>query len=208
MAPTYVRNLIALLKFLGWEQKDIAQRLKVSEAYVSQWGTGKRPVSKRHELPLIRLVMEALQDDKAAMEAEVAGIAVGANDAPRAEQERRLAVVRKWEEHIEGIKTYTQAWENELYVTRGKCAEAIQHAFEQLRSLYAKEDPLAMPREERDRLKNICRFLMLHFDYLDQYDNVPIRLGAREPSGVGGGTPEEHLEQLRNWFNVGFEEGK
>jgi transcriptional regulator with XRE-family HTH domain len=204
MALTYVRSLIEQLKFLGWEQKDIAKRLGVSKAAVSLWATGKRPVPKRHEAPLIRLVIEALQQDSAAMEAELDGLAVGANDAPREEQERRFSLMRKWEERLEQLNAYSDAWLKELYVTRGKCAEAIQLSFEILGSPYAKEDPLTMSREDRARLKNACRLLMLHFDYLDQYDNVPVRLGARDPSPGFKGTPQENIQQLCNWFNVGF----
>jgi transcriptional regulator with XRE-family HTH domain len=206
VAPVYVRSLIEQLKFLGWEQKDIAKRLGVSEAYVSQWATGKRPVSKRHERPLLRLVEEALAHDRAAMEAELAGLGVGADDAPREEQERRLAVVRAWEQRRAQLKAYMEAWENELYVGAGKCSDEIRYRLDVLKSPYAKLDPMKLSPEDRHRLRQACRMLVLHFDYLDQFDRVPPRQPGPQSPPVDFSTPEKHLHILRTWFGVGLEE--
>jgi transcriptional regulator with XRE-family HTH domain len=205
MAPIYVRSLIELLKFLGWEQKAIAKRLKVSTSAVSLWATGKRPVPQRYEKPLIGLVLEEMRRDKATMDAELEALKVGINEAPPEERERRLDVLQKWEAHMQQVGACMDGWENELYVTAGKCADEIRYRLGQLQSPYAHMDPMKLSREDRHRLRQACQMLVRHFDYLDQFDRAPPPSHSPLGQPIDVSTPEAHLQLLRDWFGVARE---
>ena len=205
MRPVYVRNLIELLKYLGWEQRDIAKRLKVSTTAVSLWATGKRPVPHRRTQPLIELILEVLREDHSATIRELEALQVGGNDAPREEQERRLARSEECEAHHRQVWAYIDAWHIELYVTVGKFVEEVQYELEVLGSPYAKFDPLKLPRDERRKLRFACQMLVRHFDYLDQLemehpheDNSAVAAHSKSPT--------TYLDEVRRWYGIAEED--
>jgi hypothetical protein len=198
MRSVYVRNLIALLKFLGRDQQAIAKRLKVSKATVSMWSTGKRPVTHRHMVTLHAFAMQVMQDDHSATMRELEALQVGANDAPRAEQERRLTRVAECEAHEQRILAYIDAWYLELYVTVGEFAEEVQAQLAVLGSPYAKSDPRTLTRDERQRLRSACMTLVRHFDYLDQFETA-------RPHKANS-APTTYLKEVGRWCGITKEE--
>jgi hypothetical protein len=103
-------------------------------------------------------------------------------------------VVHASEARWEQIKSYLDAWDNELNVTQGRCARAIQRALTTLGSSYASRDPMKLSREDRDRLKGACRELLVNLGHLETFE----RVDGRELS-LFSSTPAEYLAQLRHW---------
>jgi hypothetical protein len=60
--PVYVNSFIQLLRSRGWQQQDLAARLRISGSTVSQWATGKRPVTRRLEDAFLSLVVDSCVD--------------------------------------------------------------------------------------------------------------------------------------------------
>jgi hypothetical protein len=70
--PIYVKSLLGLLRDVGgFEQREVATHLKVTPSTVSTWATGKRPIPRRHFLPLLRLVNEVVQQHADVHEAQL-----------------------------------------------------------------------------------------------------------------------------------------
>jgi transcriptional regulator with XRE-family HTH domain len=201
MNSVYVRNVIALLRFLGCEQKDIAKQLGVSTAAVSLWGTGKRPVPEKNRIPLMRFLQSKIYRDQDEQEATLARLKEGFDDAPPAEQARRREEARACEARLEAIYTYLEAWDNEVDTTEGVYAMNIQRALTLLSSpKVVGTEPMKLSREDRDRLKTACRELLAGLEGLETFE----KLGGRELS-LFSGTPEEYMRRLAVWATDGEE---
>jgi transcriptional regulator with XRE-family HTH domain len=150
--PIYAKSLFELMKFLGWEQQAIAERLGVSKSSISLWATGTRPISKRHEQPFLDLVIEILRDEQ-----ERAGV----NSS-----------------HARELLTYIDAWVHEMYIKVGMFQRSVQLQFEILKSPLAKVDPMTLSNLERRTLRTACQRVVQLLDYLDSLGK-PVRRVAQ-----------------------------
>jgi transcriptional regulator with XRE-family HTH domain len=78
------------------------------------------------------------------------------------------AMVRHYPTHNQQIRLYVSAWVEELYVQLGQCASYIQQCAETLQDPVLKTDPLTLDPEERAKLRDAAKWLMVHLDYLDR----------------------------------------
>jgi predicted transcriptional regulator len=140
--PIYISSLVKLLKYLGWEQQGIAERLGVSTTAVSLWATGARPVSRRHEQAFLDLVRTVLHDEQARSDVS--------------------------EARHRDVDSYIHAWRAEMYVKVGRFQQTIQEQFETLQSPLAKVDPLSLSPLERRQLRFACQRLAHLLDCVDQ----------------------------------------
>jgi transcriptional regulator with XRE-family HTH domain len=146
--PIYAKSLFGLMKFVGWEQREIAERLGVSKTAVSLWATGQRPIAKRHEQVFLDLVMQTLSD----------------------EEER----YGKNSTHARELAGYLLAWSQEMHIKVGMFQRSLQRQFEILKSPLAKADITAMSKPERRILKAACQMVVYYLDYFESMGR-PVR---------------------------------
>jgi predicted transcriptional regulator len=101
--------------------------------------------------------------------------------------------------HHQQIRLYLCAWGEEMHVQLGICSAYIQTCVESLQNPIYKTDPLTLAPEERARLRETARVLMLHLDYLDR---VATRTPYESPHLDGLDDPFELLQRLCIEFDL------
>jgi hypothetical protein len=142
--PIYVKSLVSLLKYLGLEQQDVADRLGVTRPLISFLATGKRPLSQKLEAPFMHLVLRELRKDR---------------------QRASAGLV-----HERQVKTYIQAWTAEMSAQVDAVLEEIRAAIRVIQAIDPTEDLLCWPPIEKTRVRQASRTLSRHLDDLWSLD--------------------------------------
>jgi transcriptional regulator with XRE-family HTH domain len=144
--PIYAKSLIALMKYLGWEQQQIAERLAVSPPMVSLWANGVRPVSQRHEKAFMALVVEAL----------------------RAREDQGIGL----DEHglDEQMQPFLYAWVDEMAGYIDAYWENIRLAIQTIQQVDVTRTHFWMQPSQQETVQQACQTVIRHLNYVKHLD--------------------------------------
>jgi predicted transcriptional regulator len=176
--PVYVSKLFGLLRFLGIEQQEVAATLKISEAQVSYWAKGKRPLPKRHWERFEWLVAERLR--AACEQAETQSRPVGNTVLTRSTTFR---------DFCDEANRHIAAWVLEIKAVQGRLNEEIDERL-RIATSYLGQDKLKLARHDRDRLEGALLDVMAGLRCVQELLDPPeSRFWRYGPQGPSGETP-------------------